>query len=114
MVAISCGAYHSTALTESGRVFNWGQNSKNQLGDGLTGHRYLPSKVNFMDGVIIKKIVCGYYHSLVLSNKGEIDTFGYNSSGQLGNGNQYKSSTPLKINICTKLIAISIGFINNI
>jgi hypothetical protein len=32
IVMISCGLRHSLALTESGRVFGWGDNSRGQLG----------------------------------------------------------------------------------
>jgi alpha-tubulin suppressor-like RCC1 family protein len=32
--AISCGAYHSIALTEDGRVFGCGKNKFGQLGCG--------------------------------------------------------------------------------
>ncbi len=32
IVAISCGYYHSLALTENGRIYSWGNNEFNQLG----------------------------------------------------------------------------------
>jgi hypothetical protein len=32
---ISCGERHSLALTESGRVFGWGDNDCGQLGDDI-------------------------------------------------------------------------------
>ncbi len=32
IVMISCGAWHSLALTKSGRIFGWGSNRYGQLG----------------------------------------------------------------------------------
>lgn len=31
---ISCGAYHTMALSSDGHVFAWGQNTAGQVGDG--------------------------------------------------------------------------------
>jgi alpha-tubulin suppressor-like RCC1 family protein len=40
--SISLGSNHSFAVTSSGRLFGWGINSSNQLGDGLTAARNVP------------------------------------------------------------------------
>jgi alpha-tubulin suppressor-like RCC1 family protein len=36
IVMISCGSHNSMALTESGRVFGWSENSSGQLGNNTT------------------------------------------------------------------------------
>ena len=40
--SMSLGYNHSFAVTSSGRLFGWGINSSNQLGDGLTASRNIP------------------------------------------------------------------------
>jgi len=37
-----------------------------------------------LSAIIIKEIACGYYHTLVLSENGEVFAFGRNDKGQLG------------------------------
>jgi hypothetical protein len=103
-VMISCGAHHSMALTESGIVFSWGRNDDGQLGHGNTINSNTPKSVNFKD-FVIKKISCGQYHSLLLTNDGDIYAFGYSSSKQIGF--QLK---PIEMNKKIKFIDIAAHF----
>ncbi len=71
---VSCGLWHSMALTESRRVFSWGQNSNGQLGQNKTDDIIvnIPSIVLLSNEISIKKISCGRFHSLLLSRDGDI------------------------------------------
>ena len=96
---ISCGTVHNLALTEDGKVFSWGAAMGGQLGheekfllktNGGVKNYYLSkptiiSKLNDMK-INIKKISCGEAHSIALSNKGNVYSWGFGSNGQLGLG----------------------------
>jgi alpha-tubulin suppressor-like RCC1 family protein len=90
VIMISCGYYHSMALTESGRVLSWGSNDVGQLGY-KTGSYYgkKPSIVLLNKEISIKKISSGREHSLLLSNDGDIYWFGKNGCE--------KQKTPTKL-----------------
>jgi alpha-tubulin suppressor-like RCC1 family protein len=91
VVMISSGYNHSMALTESGRVFSWGDNRRRQLGlinDELSNK---PSELLLNNEISIKKISCGYEHSLLLSRDGDIYWFGINGCE--------KHKTPKKLTI---------------
>jgi alpha-tubulin suppressor-like RCC1 family protein len=90
--AISCGAYHSMALTKDGRVFCCGYNAFGQLGDrSLTDSHKL--KLIHMNNIIIEKISCGFSHSILLSNKEEIYVLGNYYNNEL----DIKESEPQKL-----------------
>jgi alpha-tubulin suppressor-like RCC1 family protein len=74
VVMISCGYRHSMALTESGRVFSWGNNSFGQLGYNNVDTDYLnkPTLVPMSNEIPIEKICCGRTQSLFLSRDGDI------------------------------------------
>jgi alpha-tubulin suppressor-like RCC1 family protein len=78
IVMISCGEWHSMALTESGHVFSWGLNSSGQMGLENTNKANKPSIVSLSIKIPIKKISCGREHSLLLSRDGDIYWFGNN------------------------------------
>jgi len=63
--AISCGFWHSMALTEAGNVFSWGWNYYGQLGIGTEVENTSPKRIEFE--IVIQKISCNLYHSLLLS-----------------------------------------------
>lgn len=83
VVSISCGAYHSLALTKAGLVFSWGNNECGQLGHGVEGHSNYPMPILKM-GVQVIKISAGFDHNMILSKDGFIYTFGCNECGELG------------------------------
>jgi RCC1 and BTB domain-containing protein len=95
ILQISCGYYHSMSLTESGHVFNWGNNEFGKLGLGNEKDTFTP-KIIKLDNVRISKICCGPFHSLVLSNDREIYAFGANDYGQIGT-NKEKQIKPAKL-----------------
>jgi alpha-tubulin suppressor-like RCC1 family protein len=49
VVMISCGYFHSMALTECGHVYSWGDNKCGQLGIGNTVHSNEPKFVAVVD-----------------------------------------------------------------
>jgi RCC1 and BTB domain-containing protein len=114
VIAISCGGNHSLALTESGHVFSWGKNCENQLGDGTNVNRNDRIKVHINDGVVIKKIICGSNHNLLLTSDGQIYAFGSNDFGQIGNGTKMNQKLPLKLDFSVKMIDIWSGIKNDI
>jgi RCC1 and BTB domain-containing protein len=112
VVMISCGSLHSMALTESGLVFSWGNNSSGQLGHSYNGFGYgnvnEPSLLNLNNEILIKKISCGSQHSILLSSDGDIYTFGDNSKYQLGSLERDNNhSIPLKLEYKNKFIDIA-------
>jgi hypothetical protein len=111
VVMISCGHWHSMALTECGHVYSWGHNRYGQLGIGNTVDSNEPNFVAVIDenkcNVFIEKISCGFEHSLLLSSDGNIYAFGRNKSGELGNQKEENELSPHRIITETKFIDIS-------
>jgi alpha-tubulin suppressor-like RCC1 family protein len=103
IVMISCGASHSLALAESGRVFGWGDNDCEQLGvDVMESNEPIIIELNDLK---IKKISGGLLHSLLLSCNGDIYAFGCNGCGELGT--QINQRFPIKLELNKKFIDIA-------
>jgi hypothetical protein len=111
VVMISCGFWHSMALTEFGHVYSWGYNRNGQLGIGNTVNSNKPKFVAVIDenkcNVFIEKISCGSYNSLLLSSNGYIYAFGSNKFGESGNQKEENELSPYRIKTETKFIDIS-------
>ena len=85
IVAVAAGWGHSLALKADGTVWSWGRNSQGQLGSGTIGpERGLPEQISTLSNVIA--IQAGDAHSFALKSDGTVWVWGWNGSGQLGNG----------------------------
>jgi serine/threonine protein kinase len=105
IVMISCGLYHSLALTESGRVFGWGRNGLGQL--GVNVWRSSEPIIIELNDLKIQKISCGRFHSLLLSCDGDIYAFGWNDCGEVANGTKEVQRFPTKLQRSKKCIDIA-------
>ena len=98
---ISAGAGHSLALASDGTVYAWGQNTYGQLGNNVTTNSSSPVAVQTtgtpMAGKSIVNIAAGGYHSIALADDGTVYAWGYNPTGQLGNGATVDSRTPVAV-----------------
>ncbi|XP_012274821.1 RCC1 and BTB domain-containing protein 1 [Orussus abietinus] len=97
VVTVTCGQTSSMAVTDNGEVYGWGYNGVGQLGIGNYVNQLNPFKVSALVGVVIDKVVCGYAHTLALSDEGVLYTWGGNSFGQLGIGNKANACSPIKV-----------------
>ncbi|XP_043284859.1 RCC1 and BTB domain-containing protein 1-like isoform X3 [Venturia canescens] len=99
VVNIACGQSSSMAVTNYGEVYGWGNDSVGQLGTSKYVNQPNPHKVGGLSGIVIEKVVCGYSHTLALSDEGELFVWGGNAYGQLGLGTKVNSCVPVKLNV---------------
>ncbi|KAK2570042.1 PH [Acropora cervicornis] len=64
-VRVSCGAFHSAAVTDSGEVFTWGKGKCGRLGHGDNRDRSVPCELD-MDGRRVYAVECGSTHTACL------------------------------------------------
>lgn len=93
----ACGREHTLTLTKQGEVYAFGAGFGGRLGNGSEADEEFPVRVQALDGEKIVKIDAGECHSAAISDKGEMFTWGFGSSGALGNGTRENSLLPTKI-----------------
>ncbi|KAG8452336.1 hypothetical protein GDO86_004226 [Hymenochirus boettgeri] len=78
----------------------WGHNAYSQLGNGSHNQSSSsPCQVshNLINKKVISGVVCGYAHTLALTDEGGMYAWGANSYGQLGTGNKSNQSYPVQV-----------------
>lgn len=85
VTAITAGWSHTCALTTGGGIKCWGYNRYGQLGDGTITNRSTPVDVISLK-IGVDDIKAGWRHSCALLIGGEVKCWGYNKTGQLGDG----------------------------
>ncbi|XP_078789792.1 retinitis pigmentosa GTPase regulator b isoform X2 [Oryzias latipes] len=86
---LAAGSNTSAALTVSGKLFMWGDNSEGQIGLGKESQASSPQEVGV--GRPVSWVSCGYYHSAFVTVDGALYTFGERDSGKLGLGTEQLS-----------------------
>lgn len=89
---------HVLAITTSGQLMAWGNDSAGQLGDGRTGYEDSPVPVAAPAGVTFVKVAAGGVTSVALDSEGNVWTWGSGGVGQLGNGQEASQSfVPIEV-----------------
>lgn len=99
------------AINEFGQLYCWGGNNLNQCGleNDSTAVYPIPKLVKTLATKQIVQIACGQYHSLALTNSGELWSFGSNIYGNCGLG--YTSEKVTKPTLVKSLAGIPIAFL---
>jgi alpha-tubulin suppressor-like RCC1 family protein len=108
MRAISAGWWHSLAAKADGTAWAWGSNSNGQLGNNSTASSTVPVQVSTLTSGVVA-VAGGSYHSLALKSDGTLWAWGRNADGELGNGTQNGSLTPVQVSGITTAVAIAAG-----
>jgi alpha-tubulin suppressor-like RCC1 family protein len=112
VTSVSAGYGHTCALTTTGGVLCWGDDTYGQLGDSNTTGQTTPVGVtNLTAG--IASISAGFAHTCAVSTSGAAMCWGLNIAGQLGTGSTDKTpnSTPQAVSaLSTGVMSISAGY----
>jgi alpha-tubulin suppressor-like RCC1 family protein len=108
VVSLSLGLTHSCALTSSGTVLCWGNNTAYKLGDGTTTNRAAPVAAVGVAGAL--EVSSGGTHSCARTATGVL-CWGANDRGQLGNGNMLTQTAPVATLVLGSDVAqLALGF----
>ncbi len=92
--------YNACALGSNGLAYCWGRNSDGQLGNNTVTSSSVPvavSTAGVLSGLTLTQISVGNVFACALGSAGAAYCWGYNASGQLGNGSAASSSVPAAV-----------------
>eukprot|EP00163_Fabomonas_tropica_P027603 TRINITY_DN5370_c0_g1_i1.p1 TRINITY_DN5370_c0_g1~~TRINITY_DN5370_c0_g1_i1.p1 ORF type:complete len:461 (-),score=75.85 TRINITY_DN5370_c0_g1_i1:288-1670(-) len=84
--AAACGARHTACLTDDGEVWTFGSNADGQLGRCDDEPYTMAAVVDELMGLDVCAVACGDFHTVALTEQGEVFVWGSNEFGQCGTG----------------------------
>lgn len=82
--SLALSSEHAILLSASGTVYTWGLGSHGQLGHGGLTPEEEPRAVEALWGMPMSCVATGGWHSVCISDGGDLYVWGWNESGQLG------------------------------
>jgi alpha-tubulin suppressor-like RCC1 family protein len=111
VVQIASGQSSSYVLCSDGSLVSWGQNDSGRLGNGGTTNATVPTPVDtsgVLAGKTIVQIAAGAGLGYALCSDGTLAGWGYNFTGQLGDGTKINRHSPVPIPHTGALVGKSI------
>lgn len=105
---IDAGESFACAVVNGG-VKCWGSNASGQLGDGSTTDSYTVPVTAIAASSNVTMVKAGYNHACALFSGGTVKCWGANAQGQLGNGTQVQSLSPVDVSGLTSVQTIEAG-----
>lgn len=96
-VSLDSGKDHNCALTKSGDIYCWGDNTYGQLGNGSHFEQNTPIKIDSPKEIKFALLSLNNYHSCALTRDGFAYCWGLNNYGQLGNNTNKEHLTPTSV-----------------
>lgn len=85
--------YLFTCAVKNGRAKCWGYNEYNELGNGGTDDRDVPTQVSGLTKNVVD-VDTGYYHACALLKSGAEKCWGWNGEGEVGNNDTVNDQIP--------------------
>ena len=108
---LSAGGEHTCAISGAGKAYCWGRNSRGQLGvgtiGGTDGHSTTPVPV--LGGLTVRQISAGLRHTCAVTTTNVAYCWGWNVTGQLGNGRFGSRSRPTPVLGGLRFAGVSAG-----
>ena len=91
---VSVGEWHAIMLSDTGEVLSFGWGVYGMLGHGDEEDQLVPKVIEALRGTRVVAITAGDVHSMVLTDEGEVLSFGHGFGGRLGHGDQADQFEP--------------------
>ena len=107
---IVVGTDFSCALTGSGDVWCWGDNTYGQLGIGTTTMSNVPVQVTGLSN--ITSLSAGSSHVCAIDSSNALWCWGHNDHGQLGTGDNNNATSPTQVSgtdLSSDVVQVSAG-----
>eukprot|EP00742_Colponemidia_sp_Colp-10_P010299 GILJ01011305.1.p1 GENE.GILJ01011305.1~~GILJ01011305.1.p1 ORF type:complete len:1240 (-),score=152.36 GILJ01011305.1:102-3821(-) len=98
---VALGHSHSLAVTREGELYAWGDGGDGRLGHMpdprtlVTSNVWKPRRVMELAGRTVIAVACGERHSAVVTENGQVFTWGRGDFGRLGHNNHKSVAEPL-------------------
>lgn len=109
---VSCGEFHTCAVTMAGELYTWGDGTHNAglLGHGTDVSHWIPKRISGpLEGLQIASVTCGPWHTALITSTGQLFTFGDGTFGVLGHGDRKNVSRPREIESLSGLRTIAVA-----
>lgn len=103
--SIATGNMQTCALDPSGAAWCWG--ASDTIGSVPTAPDYISTPQAVAGGHVFVQIASGGQHTCGLTAAGEVWCWGQNYSGELGDGTQNPSQTPVKVKTSTRFTRLA-------
>ncbi len=103
---IAAGSSHTLATKTDGSLWTWGSNDVGQLGNDVTSTA-VSSPIQIGSLTDWNLVAVGNNNSLAIKTNGTLWAWGFNSSGQIGDGTIVNKSSPIQIGTLTNWNKIS-------
>jgi len=109
--SVSVSYVNSCAVLDDASVYCWGWNGYGQLGNGATSasNSNTPVAVSLPSGRTASLVDTGYLHTCAVLDDATLYCWGYNSQGQLGDGTNTNSNTPVRVSLPSGRTADSVA-----
>lgn len=115
VASVAAGSTHTVVCTDEGRVWTFGSGDHGQLGHGGQQNELCPRAVASLTSVKAVSISAGGNggggHTIVCTSDGQLYTFGYGHSGQLGHGGCENELVPrlVEATLTWKVVGVAAG-----
>lgn len=112
-MVVAAGAWHAAVVGRDGRVCTWGWGRYGCLGHGNEDCESVPKVVEALNGVKAVHVATGDYTTFVVSDAGDVYSFGCGESSSLGhNTGVIDGQVNLHLNVLTPAIVTSLQQVN--
>jgi len=110
--AISASASFTCALLADGSMKCWGANTNGQLGNGGHGEAIIPVTVKGLTEEVTAMATSKAGHVCAILKSGGLMCWGWNESGQLGNGSTKESTLPSPVKGVSDVAVVALGYVH--
>jgi alpha-tubulin suppressor-like RCC1 family protein len=111
ITATAAGTHHTLALTQTGEAFSWGLGSNGRLGHGDEQGCLMPRRITALGERSLTSVAAGHAHSLAVTDRGVLLSWGNNENGQLGHRDNRQRLVPTCIRTLQsgRVVAVTAG-----